>query len=169
MPVAKKIINMLLLKTAPQDLPYSMALLVRVIFLYFVTGIVVAGRDDPSLAFAQIMLNISIILSFGYVVLSLLNLMPRFVQTITALIGTGVVFNILAWPILAYDDMEQASAFSVQVLSLFILMLISWEILVSAHIFRHALGTKMTQAVILSMALFFVTLSLSQLIFSGAA
>ena len=169
MSVAKKIINMLLLKTAPQDLPYSKALLGRMIFLYFVTGIIVAGRDDPSLAFAQIMLNTSIILSFGFVVLSSLKLMPRFVQTITALIGTGVVFNLLAWPILAYDDIEQASAFSVQMLSLLILMLISWEILVSAHIFRNALNIKTTQAVILSMALFFVALSLSQLIFSGAS
>ena len=169
MSVAQKIINMLLLRTAPQDLPYSIALLGRVMFLYFVTGIIVAGRDEPSLAFGQILLNISIILSFVYVILTPLNLIPRFVQTTTALIGTGIVFNLLAWPILTYDEMEQASEFSVQVLSLFVLMLISWEILVSAHIFRNALNIKTVQAVILSMALFFVTLTLSQLVFSGAS
>ena len=66
MSVAQKIINMLLLRTAPQDLPYSIALLGRMIFLYFVTGIIVAGRDEPSLAFGQILLNISS-LTFGFV------------------------------------------------------------------------------------------------------
>lgn len=165
MSVTQKIIIMLLLKTAPQDLPYSIGLMGRVIFLYVVSGIVVAGQNDPSLAFGQTLLNVFIILLFSYVILSALNLKMRFVQTITALIGTGIVFNLLFWPILSFDDIEQASAFSVQMLSLAILMLISWEILVIAHIFRNALNTKMTQAVILSMALFFVSLTLSQLIF----
>jgi len=165
MSVAQKIIIMLLLKTAPQDLPYSTALMGRLIFLYIVSGVVVAGRDDPSLAFGQTLLNVFIMLMFSYVILSALNLKMRFVQTVTALIGTGIVFNLLFWPILSFNDIEQASVILVQMLSLAILMLISWEILVIAHIFRNALNTKMAQAVILSMALFFVSLTLSQLIF----
>lgn len=154
MSVAQKIILMLLLKTTPQDLPYSRGLMARVIFLYFISGvIVVAGVVEPLLAMARMLLNIVIILSFSYAVLSALNLSTRFVQTITALIGVGTVFNLLAWPVLLYNHLGLA------------LMLISWEILVTAHIFRNALNTKMAQSVILSMALFFVSLTLSQLIF----
>lgn len=164
--VAQKIIMMLLLKTAPQDLPYSTGLIARLVFLYLISGmVVVGGMVEPSLAIARMLLNIGILLSFSYLLLSSLNLKPRFVQMVTALIGTGIVFNLLSWPILIYGDIEQASTASMQILSMLVLMLISWEILVIAHIFRNALNTKMTQAVILSMALFFISLSLSQLFF----
>ncbi|MDH5612667.1 MAG: hypothetical protein OEY66_09465 [Gammaproteobacteria bacterium] len=166
MSVAQKIIIMLLLKAAPQDLPYSAVLLMRIIFLYVFSGIVVvSGVVEPPLAVGRMLLNLVIILFFSYVLLSALNLQARYMQTVTALIGTGIMFNLLAWPVLSYGNMEQVSGLSMQVLSLIVLLLISWEILVTAHIFRHALNTKMTQAVLLSMSLFFVTLTLSQLVF----
>ena len=166
MSVAHKIIIMLLLRTAPQDLPYSIGLMVRVIFLYLISGlIVVGGIVEPSLAVARMLLNIGVVLSFSYVLLSSLNLRSRFVQMITALIGTGIVFNLLSWPILIYNDVEQLSAAAMQIISMLVLMIISWEILVTAHIFRNALNTKMTQSVILSMALFFISLALSQMVF----
>ena len=166
MPVVQKIIIMLLLKTAPQDLPYSTGLMWRVILLYLVSGIVVVGDTiEPSLALGRMLLNTGIILFFSYVILAALNLKARFVQMITALIGTGIVFNLLAWPVLSYNAIEPESELALQLFSLMVLMLISWEILVNAHIFRNALGTKMAQAVILSMALFFVSLTLSQLVF----
>ena len=89
----------------------------------------------------------------------------RYLQTVTALIGTGIIFNLMAWPVLSFGGLEQASAVAGQLLSLVVIALISWEVLVTAHIFRNALDTKMTQAVLLSMALFLVTLTLSQLVF----
>ncbi|MCW8831083.1 MAG: hypothetical protein OQK32_06120 [Gammaproteobacteria bacterium] len=166
MSVAQKIIIMLLLKTAPQDLPYSTGLMARVIFLYLLSGIVVVGGSvDPSLALGHMLLNTGIVLFFSYVVLSSLSLNARFVQTVTALIGTSIVFNLLAWPVLGYKEIEDASKFAQQLFALAVLVLTSWEILVMAHIFRNALDTKMTQAVVLSMALFFVSLTLSQLVF----
>lgn len=166
MSVAYKIIIMLLLKTAPQDLPYSIGLMARVIFLYLISGlIVVGGIVEPSLVIARMLLNIGVVLSFSYVLLSSLNLRSRFVQMITALIGTGIVFNLLSWPILIYNDVEQLSGSAMQIISTLVLLLISWEILVTAHIFRNALNTKMTQSVILSMALFFISLALSQMVF----
>ena len=166
MSVVQKIIIMMLLKTTPQDLPYSTALMARVIFFYLVSGMVVVnGLVEPPLAMGRMLLNIGIIMIFSYVLLSSFNLQARFVQTNTAMIGTGIIFNLLAWPVLSFGNVEQASNASLQILSLLVLMLISWEILVTAHILRNALNTKMTQSVILSMALFFVSLTLSQLIF----
>ena len=164
MSVVQKIIVMLLLKTAPQDLPYSTGLMARVIFLNLISGVIIGGADDPALAFSQMLLSVLILLFFSYVVLSSLKLMARFVQTVTALFGTGIIFNLLFWPIFSFSQAEQLSDFSLQVISSAILMLVSWEILVNAHIFRNALNTKMVQAVILSMSLFFISLTLSQLI-----
>ena len=166
MTVTQKMILMLFLKTAPQDLPYSTRLLVQVIFLYVITGMmVVSGVVEPPLALGRMVLNLAIILLFSYVLLSSLNLQARYLQTITALIGTGMIFNLLAWPVLIYDDSLKEQG-SIVLVMLSVFGLIGWEILVTAHIFRHALNTKMIQSVLLSMALFFVSLTLSQLIFA---
>lgn len=170
MSVAQKIIWMLLLKTAPQDLPYSVGLLVRVIVLYLLTGMmVVSDLIEPQLALGRMLLSITIILFFNYVLLSMLNLRARYMQTVSALVGTGIVFNLLAWPVLSYSGEEPASGALAVLISLLVLALISWEILVTAHIFRHTLNTKMTQAILLSMALFFFILTISQLAFLGSA
>lgn len=158
MSVAQKIVIMLLLKTAPQDLPYSTGLMLRIVLLYVISGIVVvSGIVEPVMAMARMLLSAVIISSFSYVVLSSLNLRARFVQTTTAVLGIGIAFNLLAWPVLIYEHQGLA------------LMLVSWEILVTAHIFSNALNIKMTQSVLLSMALFFISLTLSQLIFPESA
>lgn len=166
MSVTQKIVLLLFLKAAPQDLPYSSRLLVRIIFLYVGSGLVVtSGVAEPALALWRVVLSLAVISVFCYMILAALNIKARFLQTVTALIGTGIIFNLLAWPVLSFGDIEQASAVAVQLLSLAVIALISWEVLVTAHIFRNALDTKMTQAVLLSMALFLVTLTLSQLVF----
>ena len=166
MSVTQKILLILMLRSAPQDLPYSRALMAKFILLYLISGmLVVAGTVEPLLAMGRMLLNIGIIVFFSHVLLSSLNLRARFVQTVTALVGAGIIFNLLAWPVLYFADIENATDSAMQMLSLLVLMLISWEVLVTAHIYRNTLNTKMTQAVILSMALFFISLSLSQLIF----
>ncbi|MDT8452437.1 MAG: hypothetical protein RQ936_06810 [Gammaproteobacteria bacterium] len=166
MTVTQKILQLLLLKAVPQDLPCSSRLLLRIIFLYVGSGIVVMGSvAEPALALGRVVLSLAVISVFSYVLLSALNMKARYLQTVTALIGTGIIFNLMAWPVLSFGDIEQASAVAVQLLSLAVIALISWEVLVTAHIFRNALDTKMTQAVLLSMALFLVTLTLSQLVF----
>jgi hypothetical protein len=44
-------------------------------------------------------------------------------------------------------------------------LLISWEVLVKAHIFKHALEMRMFSALALSFSLFFISIALSQLLF----
>lgn len=166
MSVTQKILQLLFLKAVPQDLPYSSGLLVRIIFLYVGSGLVVtSGVAEPALVLGRVVLSVAVISAFSYVLLSALNVKARYLQTVTALIGTGIIFHLLAWPVLSFGDLEQASTVAVQLMSLVVIALISWEVLVTAHIFRNALDTKMTQAVLLSMALFLVTLTLSQLVF----
>jgi len=64
-------------------------------------------------------------------------------------------------PVLA----DNAASESMQsTMSLMFLLLISWEVLVKAHIFKHALDMKMPAALALSFSLFFISLALSQLL-----
>ena len=157
---------MLLLKAAPEDLPYSFGLMNRIIFLYLLSGLLVqSGMVEPSLSIGRMVLNIGITMFFTYVVLTSLELKARFVQTLSALVGVGIVFNLLAWPLLlqfAADDPAESVA---GISSFLILLLMSWELLVTAHIYKHALNAKMGHAIILSLGLFFISITLAQMIF----
>ena len=160
---------MLLLKTAPQDLPYSLGLMNRIIFLYMVSGLVVQnGMVEPSLSIGRMVLSLAITMFFTYVILLSLELKMRFVQTISALVGTGIIFNLLAWPLLNQLAGEESPEVSAGIISFLILLLMSWELLVTAHIYRHALNAKMIHAIILSVGLFLISITLSQLIFPEA-
>jgi hypothetical protein len=157
---------MLLLRTAPQDLPYSLGMMNRIIFIYLVSGLVVqSGIVEPVLSIGRMVLNIAITMLFTYVVLASLELKPRFVQTMSALVGVGVVFNLLAWPLLQQIGNESSAEPVSGIVSLLVLLLMSWELLVTAHIYRHALNVKMGHAIILSLGLFFISITLSQMIF----
>jgi hypothetical protein len=157
---------MLLLKTAPQDLPHSPGLVVRVIFLYFLSGIFVQSSVvDTSLAMNMMVVNIIMLLTFAYALLSLRRLNVRFFQTISAVFGTGVIFNLLAWPFVGMIGVEGLSDFVTSLIALLMLSMLSWELLVTAHIYRNALNLNMVYSIMLSFALFFISVVISQTIF----
>lgn len=160
---------MLLLKTAPEDLPCSWGLMSCIIFLYLVSGLVVqSGLVEPSLSISRMILNLAITMFFTYLILLSLELNTRFIQTMSALVGVGIVFNLLAWPLLAQLSAHTSDKPLTGIISLFVLLLMSWELLVTAHIYRHALNVKMSHAIILSLGLFFISITLSQVIFPEA-
>lgn len=166
MTIARILIIMLLLKTAPQDLPYSFRLMARVIVLYFISGVIIQSNVvEPLVAINVMALNIVVLLSFSYTLLSLRGLKARFVQTISALLGAGIIFNLLAWPLSSLIGMEDASDMMVALIALLMLSMLSWELLVTAHIYRNALNLHMVNSIMLSFALFFISMMLSQLFF----
>ena len=156
----------MLLQASPQDILYSRALMVRMIFFYFLSGVLVmSGLMEASVAPVRMLFSISILLVFSYALLTALNKLARLVQTVTALAGSGILFNILAWPVLGYMSVPDVPDTTMQMLSLFMLMVLSWEIMVTAHIYRHALNIQVLSAILLSLGLFFISLSLTQMIF----
>jgi hypothetical protein len=157
---------MMLLKTAPQDLPYSFGTLSRVIFLYFITGVFIqSGAVEPLIAIYMMVVNILVLLSFSYALLVMRKLGERFVQTFSALLGTGVIFNLLAWPFLGLVGAEGLSDTMTALMALLMLSMLSWELLVTAHIYKNALNLPMVHSIMLSFALFFIAMVFSQIIF----
>jgi hypothetical protein len=114
--------------------------------------------------FAGLLLGFFIQFGFVYIVLKALNQQPRFMQTFYALLGIGLLFNILSWPIFSVMANESSNDELKSSMSAIFLMLISWEVLVKAHVFRHALEMKMFSALVLSFSLFFISVALSQLL-----
>ena len=159
------LLALLILKAAPQDLPYSKTLPGLMAMFYVISGVLVLQTTmNPEAMMAGLLLGLFIQIAFIYLVFRSLNRGSRFVQTFCAVIGVGILFNLLSWPILSVLA-DEASTDSLQsTMSLLFLLLISWEVLVKAHIFKHALEMKMVSALALSFALFFISVALSQLL-----
>jgi len=166
----KKIMAMLFLKAAPQDLSFKPSLAVRLAFFYWFSGVLVLSSTlQPSDVMASMLLSLVILGGFVFGVLRVFNRQARFIQTFSAVVGVSILFNFLSWPILMILSGDDGSADETMVpaLSFIFLMMISWEVLVKAHIFKHALEIAMVNALLLSFALFFISMTLSQLLFPG--
>lgn len=170
MSVFQKLLALLFLKSTPQDLPYSMALTVQLSFFYVLSGIVVLQTTlAPDDMFAGIVLGLLVQYIFVYAVLAALNKSARFMQTFCAVIGASLIFNLLSWPVFTVLSDETSQEAIKSSMSLLFLLLISWEVLVKAHIFKNALEMKMFGALALSFSLFFISVTLSQLLFPAEA
>ena len=160
-----KLLALLFLKAAPEDLPYSPRLTIQLVVFYVLSGIVVLQTTlAPDDVYAGILLGVFIQYVFAYAVLVALNKSARLLQTFTALIGVSLLFNVISWPVFSVLADGTASEALKSTMSLVFLLLISWEVLVKAHIFKHALEMKMFAALALSFSLFFISITLSQLL-----
>ncbi len=160
-----KLLALLFLKSAPEDLPYSPRLTLQLVVFYVLSGIIVLQTTlAPDDVYAGILLGVAVQFAFAYTVLIALNKSARFMQTFAALIGVSLLFNVLSWPVFSILADNTASESLMSTMSLLFLLLISWEVLVKAHIFKHALDMKMFAALALSFSLFFISLTLSQLL-----
>lgn len=162
----EKLLALLVLKAAPQDLPYSQRLTLQLAVAYIFSGIIVLQTTmKPTEMLGGLIFSLFVQFVFIYLVLQALHRSERFLQTICAVVGVGILFNIISWPILLALTNEASNESLGPSMSLLFLLLISWEVLVKAHIFRHAFEMKLFAAMALSISLFFISVALSQLIF----
>ena len=165
MSLARLLFLIMVLKARPQDIEYNLSQCGVVVLLYLFSGILVLGNSTQiDIAIYSMLLDAAVLISFSAGCLILLQLKARVVQTFVALFGTGVVFHFLAWPIIEQLSVSDITDSNKSTLSLMFLMLLSWQILVNAHIYRNALSINMTKAVVLSIAYWLMSMTLSQII-----
>lgn len=168
MPVALRIFAIMLLRAGPQHLPYSVSLCVILIAIYVASGVLVLSTSlETGHALANMMLDAVLLAAFSYICLALLNYKARFVQMVSALAGIGVVYHLLAWPLFVQINDAQADEQGVRTFALLMLMLISWQVLVFAHVFRHTLQMSMGRALALSFGYLFLSMAVAELVFPG--
>lgn len=154
---------MLLLRGGPQDMPYSTSLSQRMVFLYWFSGLVVLATTlRPEAFIASMTLSVALMAGYLYAVLALVGKSPRYAQTLAAYAGVGALFNVISWPLMALVAVTPENDGLMSLLSLLFLLLISWEVLVKAFIWRHALDSGMFHGLLLALALFFLTMILTQ-------
>ncbi|MGD8934533.1 MAG: hypothetical protein PVF35_07120 [Gammaproteobacteria bacterium] len=169
MPIVQRILAVMLLRAGPQDVPYSSALLAVVTLLYLAGGVLVLKTAMAiSQAVANMVLDLAVLFAFSYFCLSLLGFRARFVQTATALAGVGTVYHLLAWPLFIQIHGMQPEQQGVKITALLMLLLISWQVLVFAHVFRHAMQLSMVRALALSFGYLFLSMAAAEIIFPGS-
>ncbi len=168
--IAKSFFDICLLRKGPQDVPRSVAFL-RLVVLVYVASSILVYLSEHSLRVALGMAGVDTLLAlaFTYVLLAARKLVPRWVQSCTALFGTGIVFNIIVLPLFYWGAAgEHPVAFDNHAFYLLLIILILWSIAVMAHIFRHALSVPFAVGVLAAILLIWWMVGVSQLLFPQA-
>jgi len=164
--LTRLLFSIMILKSKPQDIEYNPGQSGIVILLYLLSGVFVLSKSIQfDIAVYSMILDAAVLSLFSAGCLMLLQLKARLVQTFAALFGTGIIYHLLAWPVIEQLSMNDIADSDKSTLSLVFLMLLSWQILVNAHIYRNALSVDMTKAVVLSIAYWLMSMTLSQIIF----
>ena len=150
------------LKTAPQDLPASHFLLGLMLLAYFLTSMVVAVLQWPvPQAVLAALLDTVLLTILCYVLLWARLLNQRFLQTLTALAGSGALLGWIAAPLIVWQKQVGATATGIAALPVLLLyMWMIWNVVVVGHILRHALSTALVLGVGLAGAYAYITFQL---------
>jgi hypothetical protein len=169
MPLLLRIVAILLLRAGPQHLPYSLSLLATLTLLYLASGVLVLTTSmSIGQAAVNMVLDTAVLFAFSYFSLTLLKYKARFVQMVSALAGIGIVYHLLAWPLFVQIHNMQPQDQGAKIAALLMLLLVSWQVLVFAHVFRHAMQMSMMRALALSFGYLFLSMAAAEVILPGS-
>jgi hypothetical protein len=141
------------LRKGPQDLPASPELLSLTLFAYVVmTACLTMLLRPPVTAIGASLVETALIAGLNFALLALRRLEGRWLQTTTAMAGTGIVFSLIAVPIYAGLGAGDAGGALMGVLYSALLLLVVWSVAVAGHILRHALSLPFPAGVVLAAA-----------------
>ena len=155
------LLNLLRLRSGPQDLPPGAALAVLLAAAWLAQGLVTDRLLGDSESAPRTVLAIAV--QFGAIIslLRLRNHAARIPQTISALAGTGFIFGLLALLILVQLDPDRPQpGVALAYLGLFV-----WSLAVDGHIYRHALSIKMSLGVLVAVLIFAANFILMRAVF----
>ncbi|MDP1707762.1 MAG: hypothetical protein Q8L89_01595 [Gammaproteobacteria bacterium] len=142
--------NLCLLRANPQDLPAAPVLTVVTLLAYTLVSV---GLSLPDLGLGRAalwaVLDTGVLAILTHSALLLRRFPERFYQTLAALMGSGALLGLLAWPIVAMQNVTAQ-----------IVMLV-WNLAVVAHILRHALSVPLALGILASLGYFMAELLLS--------
>lgn len=148
-----RLTGIFLLRLGPQDLPARIGLLVLMVTAYMVLSLI-ALAVGPSEAnpFPPVIISVFLAMALSWIVLRLAGKSARWLQTVSALFGTAVLFRVLSFPLVPLAGPEAPAP-----LVILSLMLFFWSFAVDGHIYRHALDISLSTGVALAVTLFAVS------------
>jgi hypothetical protein len=156
-------VDLCLLRRAPQDLDGSPALFLAALGINALAGLVLGlqswGETGP--AFVATLIDLGVMLSLLRLALRLKGHPHRLRQTATALLGTGVLFSLLALPLqplFSSDETAETGA-------LLYLGLVIWLQVVYGHVLRQALDVSLPAGIGMAIVYTLTSAILIQLLF----
>ncbi len=151
----KLFIDFCLLRAKPYDVPASRSLLALTLIVYAVMSVALASVQlSLGKALLYALADIMVLALVTHTLLLLRRLPARLMQTLTALAGTGALFELLALPLARATEPSPL---------LFGLMI--WSIAVSAHILRYALSVSFARGMLASVGYVVVNLIVMSALF----
>ncbi len=163
-----QLVDICLLRAGPQDLPFSPTLARNLIVASVVLDLFYAALLDMPQPLLRIGLSLALLLGAPWLLLSLRERQARYVQTLTALAGSGLLFTAAFLPLALFAaDMpplkpDVAPAPGQLLFSWLTLFLVSWKLVINGHIYRHALDWPRLPGLLLAFGLFLLELGLDQ-------
>jgi hypothetical protein len=142
-----------------------MPLMLFLLAAYLLQNVITGSQlEDPD-AGAKSLVAVAVQITAVAALLRWRHYPSRFVQTVTALAGVGIVFNAISWVILArFDGSQEQPELALAWFVVFI-----WSLAVDAHIYRHALSIRLPAAMLITVMLLAVSYSLIDLLFLGGS
>jgi len=160
-----------LFRSEPRDMPVAGAFLIFSAVLYGLSGIGLALiYQPPSLAILSGAVETALLLGLTWLLLSAYGLRSRFIQTATAITGTGFLFSLFSLPFFLLRPWAENGNDSPLLLlvSMLLLFLMTWNITVLAHILRHAVSSSFALGVLLAVGyVWLITATLSLILPDG--
>ena len=136
--ILKLFLDICLLRANPEDVPASRLLMLLGMLVYCVSSLLITFIDNSTrTAIVAVAVGVLMMIGFALAGLWIRSFMNRAVQTVTALAGTGVIFNLISWPLAVLAS--QYSAEQLMFPRYLLLLLLFWNIAVIGHILRNAL------------------------------
>lgn len=142
--LSKAFLDICLLRKGPQDLPKSSVLLYLSLILYMVFDVLLTVQARPfEDALLVSFIDVGFLLGVIFFILKQHHYLDRWVQTITALCGTGVILGIFIFPLVYGGAQNQYETWLQQIIILLFFIMVIWNIAVLAHIVRNAISTSL--------------------------
>lgn len=136
-------LDLCLLRAAPQDGPASTFNLGFALTCYVMVSVLVMTGGYGMLTGTRLaLLELVLLAVFVVLLLYLLDKPARIKQTLAAMAGAGSLLGLLAFPLVLLQGPVSASDSMPVFLSVVWMALLLWNLVVSAHIMRHALSTS---------------------------
>lgn len=153
------------MQTKPQDLPHSQFLMLLCIGCYFLLGLATSILDQGfGMAFLAAGADTGLMVGLTTLGLQLRGFSSRTIQTITALMGTGALFELVGWPMVIFlQQLEEGQSSS---LSLVLFALVIWNIMVIGNILRYALGVPTWVGTTIALLYIYITLRAMNILYA---
>ena len=159
-------IDICLFKEGPQVLPESSDLNLRVLALYFLSGVILLSSGAAlGKAIIEAFIETALLTGFVYTVLWFFSIPHRFNQTLLALLGTGFIFTSVSVPFIYSIEASISAETSANLSSIILFVLFSWSIAVMAYIVRKATNKSFAISIIITFCYLYLSYQVINLIY----